>query len=117
MKKIALIFVLGCIIGSNNPLIAKSKWISLFNGKDLSGWFVRGNATWDVQDGILTGEGDLFCGDLLTNNDGPRKNSLIDDETEMDASIARLKDLNIRKIYPGHGSPFTLSELFQNKSE
>ncbi|SHF23230.1 protein of unknown function [Mariniphaga anaerophila] len=59
MKKTALIFVLGCILGSSNPLFAKSKWISLFNGSDLTGWFVRGNATWEVHDGILTGEGGM----------------------------------------------------------
>jgi hypothetical protein len=34
-----------------------SKWISLFNGKDLTGWTVRGDAHWYVQDGVLTGEG------------------------------------------------------------
>lgn len=38
---------------------AQSEWVSLFNGKDLSGWFVRGNATWSVQNGILTGEGGM----------------------------------------------------------
>lgn len=38
---------------------AKPKWISLFNGKDLSGWFVHGKATWAVQDGILVGEGGM----------------------------------------------------------
>ena len=38
---------------------AKPKWISLFNGKDLSGWFVRGKAAWSVQNGILVGEGGM----------------------------------------------------------
>ncbi|MFH0761417.1 MAG: DUF1080 domain-containing protein [Bacteroidota bacterium] len=38
---------------------AKTKWVSLFNGKDLTGWFVRGDATWSVQDGILVGEGGM----------------------------------------------------------
>jgi hypothetical protein len=37
----------------------KSKWISLFNGKDLSGWTVRGKATWSVQDGVLVGIGGM----------------------------------------------------------
>ncbi|HOW63978.1 MAG TPA: DUF1080 domain-containing protein [Candidatus Paceibacterota bacterium] len=35
------------------------KWISLFNGKDLSGWTVRGEAIWSVQDGILVGLGGM----------------------------------------------------------
>lgn len=34
---------------------AEPGWQSLFNGQDLSGWFVRGNAKWDVVDGVLTG--------------------------------------------------------------
>jgi hypothetical protein len=37
----------------------KSKWISLFNGKDLTGWTVRGKATWSVQDGVLVGIGGM----------------------------------------------------------
>jgi hypothetical protein len=35
------------------------KWISLFNGKDLTGWTVRGKATWSVQDGVLVGVGGM----------------------------------------------------------
>lgn len=33
----------------------KSKWVSLFNGKDLDGWTARGKASWSVQDGVLVG--------------------------------------------------------------
>jgi hypothetical protein len=36
-----------------------SKWISLFNGKDLSGWTVRGKVAWSVQDGVLVGIGGM----------------------------------------------------------
>ncbi|HOW65398.1 MAG TPA: DUF1080 domain-containing protein [Candidatus Paceibacterota bacterium] len=36
-----------------------SKWISLFNGKDLSGWTVRGKTTWSVQQGVLVGLGGM----------------------------------------------------------
>ena len=36
-----------------------SPWISLFNGKDLSGWTPHGKATWSVQDGILVGVGGM----------------------------------------------------------
>ena len=48
-----------------------SKWISLFNGKDLNGWTVRGKAKWSVQEGVLVGVGgmghiysDATCSDL-----------------------------------------------------
>jgi hypothetical protein len=47
------------------------KWVSLFNGKDLSGWTVHGKATWSVQDGVLVGIGgmghiytDITCSDF-----------------------------------------------------
>lgn len=36
-----------------------SKWFSLFNGKDLSGWTTRGKATWSVHEGVLVGIGGM----------------------------------------------------------
>jgi hydroxyacylglutathione hydrolase len=63
--------------------------------------------------GVLTGDGDFFCGDLMTNNGSPKKNSLIDDEAEMDASIEKLKAFDIKTVYPGHGRPFLLKSFFQ----
>lgn len=33
------------------------EWISLFNGKNLAGWTSRGQTTWQVRDGVLTGVG------------------------------------------------------------
>ncbi len=42
----------------NDPASAKDQdgWISLFNGKNLDGWFVRGDAKWKVVNGVLTGQ-------------------------------------------------------------
>lgn len=58
MKKIVILIAI--FITMNTGLVeAKSKWISLFNGKDLTGWFVRGKATWSVQDGVLVGVGGM----------------------------------------------------------
>ncbi len=37
----------------------KTNWVSLFNGKDLTGWTVCGKATWSVQDGVLVGVGGM----------------------------------------------------------
>ena len=47
---------------------ASSKWISLFNGKDLTDWEPVGHARWTVEDGVLVGvQGpDNAPGDLLT---------------------------------------------------
>ena len=63
--------------------------------------------------GVLTGDGDIFCGDLFANNGKPKKNALIDDEAEMDASIEKLKALDVKTVYPGHGRPFTLAQYFR----
>ena len=38
---------------------AKSKWVSLFNGKDLTGWTSHGKATWTVENGALVGQGGM----------------------------------------------------------
>lgn len=64
--------------------------------------------------GVVTKDGELFCGDLLNNSKTPKKNTLIDDVAEMDASIEKMKTLDIRTIYPGHGKPFTMEEFFKN---
>ncbi len=61
--------------------------------------------------GILTAEGDLFCGDLLDNTAQPALNSLMDDPAAGQASLARLSALPIRTVYPGHGQPFPMSKL------
>lgn len=61
--------------------------------------------------GILTANGDLFCGDLLANVDKPQIWSIIDDSDAAHTSIEKLKRLQINTVYPGHGQPFTM-ELF-----
>jgi len=63
---------------------------------------------------ILTAEGDFFCGDFLSNNKMPKVNSLVDDPAEMAASLSKMKSLDIRKIYPGHGQAFTMEEFLKN---
>jgi hydroxyacylglutathione hydrolase len=61
--------------------------------------------------GILTASGDLFCGDLITNQNKPVKHSIVDDVAEFDASLEKLKTLPAKTVYPGHGKPFAM-ELF-----
>jgi len=61
--------------------------------------------------GILTAEGDLFCGDLFENTKAPVLNSLMDDPTAAAASVARLERLNVKMVYPGHGHPFAMESL------
>lgn len=61
--------------------------------------------------GILTANGELFCGDLLINSGKPAINSLIDDSAAANASLEKLKRLEIKTVYPGHGKPFPLGLL------
>jgi len=61
--------------------------------------------------GILTAEGDLFCGDLFENTKGPALNSLMDDPDAAGVSVAVLQSYKTRFVYPGHGEPFALEEL------
>jgi len=61
--------------------------------------------------GVLTGEGDIFCGDLLLGGKKPKKNSLVDSAADMEASIERLRELEVKMVYPGHGKPFKMADL------
>jgi len=61
--------------------------------------------------GILTAEGELFCGDLFENTKAPALNALMDDMNAAAASLQKLESMQIRTVYPGHGQPFTMAEL------
>jgi len=61
--------------------------------------------------GILTAGGDLFCGDLLGNTEEPALNSIMDDLAAANASVEKLKSLEIHTVYPGHGQPFPMEKL------
>jgi glyoxylase-like metal-dependent hydrolase (beta-lactamase superfamily II) len=61
--------------------------------------------------GILTAGGALFCGDLLDNSRQPAVNAIMDDAAAGEASLARLRGLEIETVYPGHGRPFAGADL------
>jgi len=61
--------------------------------------------------GVLTASGDLFCGDLLVSSHKPALNSIIDDLAAANASIQKLRSMQIGMVYPGHGEPFPLDRL------
>ncbi len=65
--------------------------------------------------GVLTSGGDLFCGDLLYNIFGKPGIRFIDDLADFNASVEKLKKLNIKTVYPGHGKPFPM-ELFMGNN-
>jgi hydroxyacylglutathione hydrolase len=64
---------------------------------------------------VLTAEGDLFAGDLLTNSRGrPMLNSMLYDRPAGEASLERLKGYPIKTVYPGHGEPFAWKDLVES---
>ena len=42
---------------SERPKPPDTGWVSLFNGKDLTGWVKVGNEKWEVEDGVIHGQG------------------------------------------------------------
>ena len=65
--------------------------------------------------GILTTSGKLFCGDLLYNMGmGLSFTPYTDDLADFNTSVEKLKKLNIKTVYPGHGKPFPLEKFLKN---
>jgi glyoxylase-like metal-dependent hydrolase (beta-lactamase superfamily II) len=58
---------------------------------------------------ILTGSGDLICGDMFNNVRGRILKSI--DE----GGLERLKELEIETVYPGHGKPFSMKQLTKDR--
>jgi glyoxylase-like metal-dependent hydrolase (beta-lactamase superfamily II) len=88
------------------------------DGYDLSGYefgakvlHLPGHSKGSI--GILTADGNLFCGDLFMNMNQPAPTSLVDDLAELNSSIGKLKSLKINTVYPGHGKSFPMSSFTQ----
>jgi len=99
--------VLGWLFGRRfEPDVVFEEETSLRDyGLDARVIFIPGHSQGSV--GVLTADGDLFCGDLLNNSKGaPVKNWLVDVPAEMDVSVKKLATLGVRTVYPGHGQPF-----------
>ncbi len=60
--------------------------------------------------GVLTAAGDLVCGDLLYNWRRPSV-PICDDVAAYDASMAKLRGLHVKTVYPGHGKAFAWSAV------
>ncbi|MHA3964815.1 MAG: MBL fold metallo-hydrolase [Candidatus Thorarchaeota archaeon SMTZ1-45] len=66
--------------------------------------------------GLLTADGDLFCGDVFTNVSMPKGSDLLSNRNEYIKSLERIQRLDIQTVYPGHGQPFSrsaFSNIFQ----
>jgi hydroxyacylglutathione hydrolase len=63
--------------------------------------------------GILTEDGELFCGDLMDNMRKPNLQFFIDDMKSAISSIEKIKKLNVKNVYPGHGKPFLMKSFIK----
>ena len=61
--------------------------------------------------GIFTDDGYLFAGDTFVNSKGPATARLIENQDDLLNSLARLKNMNIKTVYCGHGRPFEMEQL------
>ncbi|MGD0340928.1 MAG: MBL fold metallo-hydrolase [Bacteroidales bacterium] len=61
--------------------------------------------------GILTDDGDLFAGDIFTNRTKPDSTIYIENAADLKNSLSRLKKMNIKTVYCGHGKPFEIEQL------
>jgi len=60
---------------------------------------------------LLTDDGRLFVGDTISNRTKPSGPPLIEDEQKFHESLAILKHINAKKVYPGHGKSFSYETL------
>jgi hydroxyacylglutathione hydrolase len=75
-------------------------------GFDASVPIIPGHSKGSI--GIMTTNGDLFCGDLFDNTDNPMLNSIIDDPESAKTSVEKLRGFVVNTVYPGHGKPFSM---------
>ena len=69
--------------------------------------------------GLLSADGDFFCGDLLTNVSIPKRSELISNPEDYSKSLETIQSLDLRNVYPGHGTPFAkdaFSTIFQEEN-
>jgi len=78
-------------------------------GLDARVVYIPGHSKGSI--GILMSGGDFFFFFLLANVGKPDIWSIKDDAALMTASAAKLKNLPIKTVYPGHGKPFPIEHL------
>ncbi len=61
--------------------------------------------------GLLFKTGDLIIGDTLSNTNKPNIAMNAFNFQTLKKSVMSLKHKNIQKVYPGHGSPFSFTDL------
>lgn len=95
--------------------------ITIKDGDDLSSYgfaakvlTIPGHSKGSI--GVLTKNGDLFCGDFFENIKKPKLNSIMDDRIAAQSSIKKLSAFPVKHVYPGHGKSFIM-EAFNAKQQ
>lgn len=61
MKRCMLMLAMAVVCYAQAPRVRpqppETGWVSLFNGKDLTNWVKVGNEKWEVEDGVIHGQG------------------------------------------------------------
>ena len=90
--------------------------IYLTDGQDLSEYgldakviHIPGHTKGSI--GIITNDGILFSGDIFTNRKKPDTATYIENSDDLKNSYTKLRTMNIKTIYPGHGNPFELEHI------
>jgi hydroxyacylglutathione hydrolase len=93
--------------------------IVLKDGNDLVGYGLKavvlsipGHSKGSI--GVLTENGDLFCGDLFENTRKPGLNKIMDDPETAKLSLKKLENSLVHTVYPGHGNSFLMELLKGN---
>ncbi|MCJ7682092.1 MAG: MBL fold metallo-hydrolase [Candidatus Aminicenantes bacterium] len=109
------------VLGKPRPFDVFKPDILLEDGEDFSRFgldakavFLPGHSRDSV--GVLTGDGEFFCGDLLMNFTRPRIHFLLDDIERTMESLERIKAFPLQTVHPGHGKSFSRDQLLKIKS-
>ncbi len=99
------------MVGGMVRLVSKQRFetftpdVAVGDGYDLSQYgfnarivHIPGHSKGSV--GVLMDNGDLFCGDFLYSTPGM---NFVDDAQARAASLAKLRELGIKRLFPGHG--------------
>ncbi len=109
-----LILYLGALVAGKFTCFQPD--LLLEDGQDLSGYGLDGRVLYTPGHtpgsiAVLTADGQLFAGDTVENRTRPAPAALVENETELQASLAKLKRTTPRMVYPGHGEPFSAEAL------
>lgn len=78
-------------------------------GLDAKVVYIPGHTKGSI--GIFTQDHDFFSGDTLNNRRQPETAYIIENENLLAQSLEKIRQLDIKNVFPGHGTPFKMSEL------